>query len=65
MNKIEPFQQHIIQTDVLACAIMETWLRQQDLENNMIREIPPTGYDTTLHPRIEATREGCGTHIEI
>ena len=58
-NKIEPFQQHIIEADVLACAIRETWLRQQNLENNMIREIKPTGYDIISHPRIDGhQREG-------
>ena len=37
---------------------METWLRQQDLENNMIREIPPTGYDIILHPSIDGCLGG-------
>ena len=49
VNKIQPFQQYIIDKNIDTCAITETWIKKDDIDM-ITKEIPPPGYNILSHP---------------
>ena len=64
---IESFHQHIIEQEVNICAIMDTWLRNED--DLATRQIQPEGYKVLSYPRQGRTGGGIAlvhhNHINI
>ena len=61
VNKIQPFQQYIVDNNIDICAITETWIKKDDIDM-VIREIPPHGYNILSQPHMDG-RSGGGLGI--
>ena len=61
VNKIQPFQQYIVDKNIDICAITETWIKKGDIDM-VTREIPPPGYNILSQPRMNG-RSGGGLGI--
>ena len=56
-SKVDQFQQELIKLNVDMCGIIETWLKQDDIDTN-VKEIPPPGYKILSTPR-KTNQTGC------
>ena len=61
VNKIQPFQQYIVDKNIDICAITETWIKKDDIDM-VTREIPPPGYNILSQPCMDG-RSGGGLGI--
>ena len=61
VNKIQPFQQYIVDKNIGICAITKTWIKK-DGTDMATKEIPPPGYNILSHPCMGG-RSGCGLEI--
>ena len=61
VNKIQPFQQYIVDKNIDICAITETWIKKDDIDI-VTREIPPPGYNILSQPCMDG-RSGGGLGI--
>ena len=61
VNKIQPFQQYIVDKTIDICAITETWIKKDDIDM-VTREIPPPGYNILSQPCMDG-RSGGGLGI--
>ena len=57
MNKIQPFQQYIVDQNIDVCAITETWIKKDDI-NMITKEIPPHGYHILSQPCMDGRSGG-------
>ena len=57
VNKIQPFQQYILDQNIDICAIAETWIKKDDIDMNT-KEIPPLGYNILSHPCMDGRSNG-------
>ena len=48
-NKIDQFQVEVCDNKVDICAIMETWIKKDDIEA-ITKEVPPLGYKIFPNP---------------
>ena len=58
VNKIQPFQQCILDQNIDICAVTETWIKEDDIDI-ITKEIPPPGYNILLHQHMDG-RSGAG-----
>ena len=56
-NKIDQFQVEVCDNKVDICAIMETWIRKDDIEA-ITKEVPPIGYKIFSKPRTTGRNGG-------
>ena len=49
-NKVDKFQIEVLDKDIDACAITETWIKQDDIDT-ITSDIPPIGYKILSTPR--------------
>ena len=56
-NKIDQFQVEVCDNKVDVCAIMETWIKKDDIEA-ITKEIPPLGYKIFSKPRTTGKNGG-------
>ena len=61
LNKIQPFQQYIVDKNIDICATTETWIKKDDIDM-ATKEIPPPGYNILSHPHMDR-RSGGGLGI--
>ena len=61
VNKIQPFQQYIIDKNIDICAITETLIKKDDIDM-ATKEIPTPGYNILSHPCMDG-RSGGGLGI--
>lgn len=54
-NKIYQLQYELINKNMDLCAIMETWLQNND---TIVDQIPPPGYPIISHPRTDGCKGG-------
>ena len=57
VNKIQPFQQYIVEKSIDTCAITETWIKKNDIDM-ATKEIPPPGYNILSHPHMDGRSGG-------
>ena len=55
-NKINQFQHYILENSIDVCAVMETWLREDDEYG--LHEIPPQGFKIISKPRRDGRQGG-------
>ena len=56
-NKIQPFQQYILDQNIDVCAITEMQMKKDDTDV-ITKEILPPGYNILSHPHMDGKREG-------
>ena len=56
-NKIDQFQVEVCDNKVDICAIMETWIRKDDIEA-ITKDVPPIGYKIFSKPRTTGRNDG-------
>ena len=58
VNKIQPFQQYILDHNIDVCAVTEMLIKKDDVDM-ITKEVLPPGYNILSHPHIDR-RSGCG-----
>ena len=57
VNKIQPFQQYILDQNIDVRAITEMWIKKDDIEM-ITKEIPPPGYNILSQPHMDGRSGG-------
>ena len=55
-NKIDQFQHYLLDNNVDICAVMETWMKEDD--EYVLHEIPPPGFKIISKPRSDGRQGG-------